>query len=393
MSIEFILILLIFFTQQFSKLFTIFLAKYKEQPILMKTGKTIILFISFSCIFHFTSLKAQLISQVKVEPEPFVIGPPHFDQLTNSPIKQVTTITKLDNYRQLQNDTTSIYRYDKEGKRLTSIRYEKGRLSSTYSFIYTDKKVTESWETFSKPNSSRFYGLTLYDKKGRKIRDLSFYINKKDTTSKTIRDFDYDENGNLLKITGKNEGRTAYVDSYVYESNLLKEHRFYMNPEHFNNYTKADYFYNEDNTLKEKKEYQLIDTAVYLLSDHFYTYSGKNLVAEQYSSAGRTETRVTYTYDNKNKLVELESRRDSLYKKVLYTYEDGRVSKISVESNAWNGLHREFYIPLSSITSLTKTPFFYEEQWSYDSHGNVTEKKYLLNGAIEKIILFSIEYY
>jgi hypothetical protein len=359
----------------------------------MKTGKTTVLFTLVFCIFHFTSLKAQLISAVKVEPEPFVMGPPHFDQLTNSPIRQVTTITKFDSYRQLQNDTTSIYLYDKEGRRDSTIRYENGKVSSTYFFIYTGKKVTESWETFSRPNSSWFHGLILYDKKGREIRDLSFYINKKDTTSKTVRDLDYDENGNLLRITGKIEGRTTYADSYTYESNLLKEHRLCMNPEQPKNYMKAEYTYNEDSTLKEKKEYQFIDTAVYLLSDHLYTYSGKNLVAEQYSSAGRTETTVTYGYDNKNKLVQLESRRDSLYKKVMYTYEDGRVSRINVESNAWNGLHREFYIPLSSISSLTKTPFFYEEQWSYDAHGNVTEKKCLLNGAIEKVILFSIVYY
>ena len=85
--------------------------------------------------------------------------------------------------------------------------------------------------------------------------------------------------------------------------------------------------------------------------------------------------------------------KDTLYKNVTYEYNDKKLKRIAIKTNAWNGLHGEFYIALSTISSLTKTPFFYEEQYSYDKKGNLVEKDLLLNGVIVKLIEYKIDYY
>ena len=71
-----------------------------------------------------------------------------------------------------------------------------------------------------------------------------------------------------------------------------------------------------------------------------------------------------------------------------------KVKTITVKTNAWNGLHGEFYIPLSSlINPLTKMPILYEEQYRNDENENLVEKHLLLNGEIVKLMELKLDRY
>jgi hypothetical protein len=350
--------------------------------------------VLFTCLLTAGVTNSQILTDVMAEPKPY-LRPPYFEDVVKDPIKAVAFITRIDVDRGLHSDTTYLYAYNKDKRQEKLVRYEKNRPANIYHFKYTGANKTYTWEEESIQNAgSRLIVYDEYDKSGNKIIQRGFNVLKKDTVSRNIHRFIYDRDNHPLEKTITINNQLTLQEEYFYNGGKLVKHNSRYNPATQKSYMQVLYAYNNEGLLVDKKEYQVLDSGKTQLNYHFYSYEKKKLVKEKYTTtSGKSETVVLYSYDESNRLKEMNITKDTLYKKVQYEYDKDKVRRINVTTNAWNWLNGEFYIPLPSLNSLTKMPAHYEEQYSYDSRGNLVEKKLLLNGQIAKIIDFKIEYY
>jgi hypothetical protein len=339
---------------------------------------------------------AQVMPNMKAEPKPYMMPQP-FETIVKDPIKQATYITKFDLERGLKNDTTRIYYYNTKSKKISEISYEKGKALNVYYFRYKDNKLIEwSEEDTIVKRKSKYSSITQYNEQGEILCIRGFYISKKDTTDRISNCFEYDKRNNITKMTSSANDYTSSFNNYYYNNNnKLIRHDVFVNPRNTKNYLSTEYNYNNENLLEVKNEFHVFEGVKTLNLWHYYYYQDRQLVKERYlsTSSSKEETNVKYLYNKDNTLKEMLIAKDTLYKNVYYEYANKKVKKIIANSNAWNYLHGEFIILLLSVNQLTKMPYVYEEHFSYDAKWNLTEKQFLLNGQVVKVLQYKNEYY
>lgn len=339
--------------------------------------------------------RAQVLPEQTPQLKPY-LATPYFEEIVKEPIRQVTVIVRSDIDRGLKNDTSRIYYYDTMKRRTSEIRFDNNVRTAVYGYTYNGTIRTGWWEekTARAPGNG-FFVTDSFDRKGNRLSSKSYTISKKDTLANTFEYFTYNNNNQLTKRVNKTQGHARYIEDYYFAKSRLIKHNILANPENDKIYTTIVYTYTPAGFVDSIKEFQVRDTNRVLSGWHHYRYDKKQLIKETYNSpsAPSVITNVQYSYYDDGTLHIMQINKDTLYKTVTYTYEHKKVKRISVNTNAWNWLNGEFYIPLSSIGPLTEMPLLYEEQYDYNDHGNVTGKTFLLSGKIVKTMEFSIIYY
>ena len=247
------------------------------------------------------------------------------------------------------------------------IEYTSGNNKISYDFYYNENNILSQTikveDSSTDSNDRKTVDDYEYDENGNLIKCI--LTNYKE--EKGVYDYTYDENGNLVKkISVLTNGNMETVE-YTYDDNgrLVKEYAISR--------ITVEYKYDEKGNLIEKINTYLPDDSE---SINRYTYDENgNLIKDVYTSYGINKHIIDYTYDANGNLIKkvfihsdgmeyineyIYDSKGNLIKDVYYTSDDQRyVTDYTYDEN--NNI----------IKSIYRGSYTCVEEWTYDENGNL----------------------
>lgn len=286
-------------------------------------------------------------------------------------------------YRTIKNNISEIKIYNRfNSYAKDSIIYEKDTLYLNYKLIFdTSKKL----KNITKNNTSTdFY----YNNKGNIIKTITIKEDDEDRkyTIKDIKEFKYDENGNLLSSYNYEINKSGYefrhykLYDYKLENNMIVVNEKVLNK--FHNY------YNEKNTYFYDKNERLIKSIIsgeevlargrVITSTRKYFYDNMEFPSKitrvnMVATTDNSEDNREYEYDKKGRLTKkTELMKNGLgiiisEEKNSYTYDDAKNEIV----------YEEFYKSLNDIQ-------YKKYKRSFDTLGNIISEENFPNIRIKE---------
>jgi hypothetical protein len=153
------------------------------------------------------------------------------------------------------NGSRAVYKYDKKGRKLSYEFYWGNKFSGKREFKYENNGVDYTDYGYDKNNQLEDKTLILHDKKGRKVKTVSYVIPTEE--EKGVSKYYYDKKGNEISYTTFRDGqkKSANYKSYDRSKNIL-----YM----------KNYYFKTDNDSTLNSEYKI----------HYEYDSHKNVISE-----------------------------------------------------------------------------------------------------------------
>lgn len=352
------------------------------EPLLKHLSKLFAFGVAFSLALF---AQAQHSPFPQLTPQPYVFKP-HYDARVDDSIKTVFVIRKLDQDRGKQDDTTSKYEYDRQGRQIKSIRYDKNKLSSVTSSEYLDGLPIHS--VFTQGNTKSYY-IYSYNSNGDLTSSREYTLNGVDTVLRTSQAYSYDEQNRLIVYqrytnTFNNEKIVfQYLDNLVVREDFINQDTI--------SFKRNLYFLNPDKTLAKNFTIQFSSDNPDTVFKAYYRYENDLLMYEKRMSHYIDTTEAYFSYDTNNHLVYLKFKCDGVYNEIRYNYShDTLKSKEIIKQTEKNFLG---YYTALSISEIMKPPVHILETFQYDKKGHLVEKTISYNGKVKFITQFVIEYY
>ncbi len=315
-----------------------------------------------------TAQAQDLLPEVNVAPNPLDEIKSSFYPVPKKPVKRIIYIAA--------GDTTSVSSFDPDGSECLRIGYSKNKpvnklvcqksdsgtealfygnfqqdLQATSKYKYDKNRNLTEWE---KTGYSAIHWFFEYDSKNRLSR--KYTIGEIAANQKArIQDYTYDTAGRLIEIV-----REQWVKKFTYDGDrLIDQKELYINGDINTLNSFSRYSYNAAGHLTKK---------VSDLDSVLYFYEGANL-----------RSMVSY-------------KKDATYEAVDFFYEKNLLSKATINTNSiYSGV---FFLfprlpdpPAQGQISKREMHFF------YDSHNNIKEIKYFIEGKYKYNKEFIAQYY
>ena len=248
------------------------------------------------------------------------------------------------------------------------IEYTSGNNKISHDFYYNENNILSQAVEFSDAEIDSYDRKTVndyvYDANGNLIECI--LTNYKGENG--IYKYSYDANGNLInKISVLTNGNMETVE-YTYDENgrLVKEHTISR--------ITVEYKYDDEGNLIEK-----IDT--YLPTDsesiNRYTYDKNgNLIKDVYTSYGINKHIIDYTYDANGNLIKkvlIHSDGMEYINEYIYDAKGNLIKDVYYTSNDQSIVTDYTYDENNNlIKSVYRGSYTRVEEWTYDENGNLT---------------------
>ncbi|RZJ66880.1 MAG: hypothetical protein EOO50_08315 [Flavobacterium sp.] len=315
----------------------------------------------------------------------------HYGDSVKTEIKRVVKMrAKMSN----RPDTLAIMEYV-EGKVSRYISFSlQAKRESTYDYQYIGSSEIQ---TNHKPESLKGQRLSikrLLAKDGKPTSTYNWTVLGKDTINNVKSVFEYDEQRRQILVTEYQFGKLSSRRQSVFDGEKLKEYRLFVNLGTVNERpgSKYEFAYDESGNLSEIKLHYFIKGKFELESVKKFEYQGDKLI-RKINSKPQDSTKnssATFAYDQKGNLARLLSKRNGDSIKVDIQYDDlNRVSKKNVHIMSTT-MFEEF--PMY-VERGAKFPYKVEENYLYDSRGNLVAIEKSADGSIIERLIFEITYW
>ena len=197
-----------------------------------------------------------------------------------------------------------------------------------------------------------------YDENGNVIKIIEDSPNIRNHTEEYV----YDENGNVVRCIETYGSGSIQVYEYEYDSNNNQTQKTIIWNDGSTSEYNTSYFYDSKGNITEKVETSDLGTDTSVVSTDTYTYiygTDDRLIKATRTSSSWGTAIMNYSYDAQGNVIQVAERESSdTYTYYLYEYDNnGNIVKISKDGyNKWH-------------------------EYDFDEHGNMTELRYIYSSG------------